>query len=271
VGVRLIVEVLDHWQDVGLTAGERNDLIVLAENANDKSRLTYGPVHAPYILKRANKAAEGWKNSIGKLLRKKVITTDTPGRIKQFAVYRLEMLCPDPPHDGYKGYCTRPDGPSGPDTSPEVGHSSGDPVGVGHSSGDPAPEEGHLTGADRVTSPVTPTPHDPSTQPPSTAAGRPAAAAGKHAVADELTAAFWEHHGAGRAQSFIAVRSVIRTCISNGIPRDDLAHALDRLAREGRPISGGTVQIALTPQQAPSARRPFTNPTDHDVYDGEFQ
>lgn len=46
MGVRLIVEILDHWQDIGLTPGERGDLIVLAENANDSSRETWGAVHA---------------------------------------------------------------------------------------------------------------------------------------------------------------------------------------------------------------------------------
>lgn len=194
MGIRLIVEIFDHWQDVGLTAGERNDLLVLAENANDGTRLTWGPVHAPYILKRANKTPEGWKNSIGKLLRKKVLTTHVPGRIKQVAVYHLEPLCPEPPHSGYKGHCTKPvaGSPEDPadegqpptgdafprvDASPEdhsdtskeghlsgnplngeqeEGHLSGDPM--GNPTGDPLAQEGHLTGAERVTSQVTPTP-----------------------------------------------------------------------------------------------------------------
>ncbi|MBW8704411.1 hypothetical protein MBT84_32910 [Streptomyces sp. MBT84] len=108
MGIRLIVEVLDHWQDAGLTPGERWDLLVLAENANDGSRLTFGPVHAQHILERANKSPKGWKNAITALMRKKVITTHVPGRIKQVAVYHLEHLCPDPPHSGYKGHCTKP-------------------------------------------------------------------------------------------------------------------------------------------------------------------
>lgn len=67
----------------------------------------------------------------------------------------------------------------------------------------------------------------------------------QHQVADDLTAAFWERHGKGRAQSFLAVRGVIRTAITNGVARDDLARALDRVAREGRSISGATLDIAL--------------------------
>jgi hypothetical protein len=169
VGVRLIVEVLDHWQDAGLTAGERWDLLVLAENANDGSRLTFGPVHAPHILQRANKSPKGWKNAITALMRKKVITTHLPGRINQFAVYHLEHLCPDPPHSGYKGHCTKPekgvDSVETPDS--EEGHLSDDPVSEeghpaddpeGHLSDDPLGQEGHPVDAERVIQQVTPTP-----------------------------------------------------------------------------------------------------------------
>ncbi|MFJ3088918.1 hypothetical protein [Streptomyces sp. NPDC086838] len=165
----MIVEVLDHWHDAGLTAGERDDLVVLAENANDRSRLTWGPVHAPYILKRANKSSASWKNAVGKLLRKKVLTTHVPGRIGQVAVYHLTPLCPEPPHDGYKGFCTRPERVTSQMThseeSQEEGHLSDDPQ--GHLSDDPQAVEGHLTDAERVTGEVTPTPLFSSSKNPS--------------------------------------------------------------------------------------------------------
>ncbi|MFF2437949.1 hypothetical protein ACFVU4_27920 [Streptomyces sp. NPDC058107] len=154
------MEVLDHWKDAGLTAGERDDLIVLAENANDRSRLTWGPVHAPYILKRANKSAPGWKNAVGKLLRKKVLTQHVPGRVGQVAVYHLMCLCPEPPHDGYQGFCTRPERVTSQVTHPEdqtgEGHLSDDPE--GHTADDPKAEEGHLSDDERVTGEMTPTP-----------------------------------------------------------------------------------------------------------------
>jgi len=72
-----------------------------------------------------------------------------------------------------------------------------------------------------------------------------AAKPSKHETADELTAAFWERHQTNLAQSFLAVRGVIRTAIANGNARNDVAHALDRLAKEQRAISGGTLQTAL--------------------------
>jgi hypothetical protein len=88
-----------------------------------------------------------------------------------------------------------------------------------------------------------------------------------HQVADDLTAAFWDRHKTRCTQSFIAVRSVIRTAISNGIGRDDLARALDRVAKEGRPISGGTLQVALQPAQTTVARPRYERRPDSAYHD----
>lgn len=147
MGIRLIVEVLDHWQDVGLTAGERGDLLVLAENANDKSRETWGPVHAPHILKRAAKTPASWRIAINRLMKKKALEfakrdgKEVRGYTGQHAVYRLVELCPEPPHDGYKGHCTRPVAGSSEDLA------NADSVTSGHSVEDSlsTSEEGYLT------------------------------------------------------------------------------------------------------------------------------
>lgn len=187
VGVRLIVEVLDHWQDAGLTAGERDDLVVLAENANDGSRLTWGPVHEPYILRRANKSAAGWKNAIGKLIRKGVLVQHAQGHVGQVAVYRLAQLCAEAPHDGWKGFCTRPERVTSEVTLPkgeaEEGHLSGDPQ--GHFSGDPLELKGHLTGGERVIPQVTPTPPVSSLKIPSNTSSSPAAPPAAGALVDD--------------------------------------------------------------------------------------
>lgn len=75
--------------------------------------------------------------------------------------------------------------------------------------------------------------------------------------------AFWERHKSATAQPFLAVRQVIRTAIANGLPRNDVARALDYLAREGRAISGGTITTALSqirnPQQQNGRHQPFVN------------
>ena len=62
--------------------------------------------------------------------------------------------------------------------------------------------------------------------------------------ADELTNAFWEIHGKGQTQSWVAIRGIVRTALTNGVDRNDIACALDLLAREQTAISGGTLQTA---------------------------
>lgn len=76
----------------------------------------------------------------------------------------------------------------------------------------------------------------------------------KHGVADDLTKKFWEIHKSRCAQSFVVIRGIVRTAIGNGIARDDVARALDHVAREGMPVSGGTLQTAL--KAIDEARRP---------------
>lgn len=124
------------------------------------------------------------------------------------------------------------------------------------------PSEGVTTPSEGVTTPsegVVTTPYSSSPHSSVPTAGKRAAAKARapkqsadkrstddrHQVADDLTAAFWERHGKGCAQSFIAVRGVIRTAIGNDVDRDQLARALDQVARDGRAISGGTLATAL--------------------------
>ena len=152
MGIRLIVEVLDHWQDFGLTSGERGDLIVIAEHTSDTTRETVVSIHKAYMLKRAGKSAAGWKNAIGKLMKKGVLEhavrngRRVTGHENQAAQYRIPHLCPTRSHDGLWGQCKR--------VTSQVTHPEDQPGQVGHLSDDPLSQEGHLTGAKRVTSQV---------------------------------------------------------------------------------------------------------------------
>jgi hypothetical protein len=69
---------------------------------------------------------------------------------------------------------------------------------------------------------------------------KPAAEPKPKPPADELTDAFWEVHGKGQ------------TSLANEVPRNDLARALDLLARQGKAISAGTLQNAVTEIRRPS-------------------
>jgi hypothetical protein len=86
---------------------------------------------------------------------------------------------------------------------------------------------------------------NPSTNQNHQVPSEPAEHESRHAVADELTDAYWKVHKSATAQSFITIRGIVRTAIANGLPRNDVAKALDRLAREGKAISGGAITNAL--------------------------
>jgi hypothetical protein len=144
VGIKMIVEILDHWQDWDLTAGERDDLIVIAEQARDETRATFAPLHQPFILKRAGKSAASWRNAISKLMKKKVLEhavengRKVTGHEGQTARYRIARLCPHGKHDGRDGQCKRDES-----VTPEMTHSKPE----GHSTDDTLSPEGHSTDA----------------------------------------------------------------------------------------------------------------------------
>ncbi|MEE2051728.1 hypothetical protein [Nocardiopsis tropica] len=90
--------------------------------------------------------------------------------------------------------------------------------------------------------------------------------------AQAIAAPFWEQHKTGMAQSFISVRQVVKTALGNGVDEAALASALQRIGEEKRPVSGGTIQVALnatngTVRPAAGGYQPYQNPTNQDVYD----
>lgn len=108
---------------------------------------------------------------------------------------------------------------------------------------------------------------------PAVVAAVPKPATAKHAPADALAAKFWEIHKGSTAQSFLVIRGIVRTALGNGLPRDDVARALDRLAQEGRAISGGSITTALAQiRGVPGANghTPWRNPEDQSDYYGEI-
>lgn len=164
MGVRMMVEILDHWRDAGLTAGERDDLLIIAENANDGDRETRGSIHADFILNRAGKKDVSWRNSINALMRKGVLEhavdkrgRQVVGRLGQHAKYRVCILCPEHPHDGYKGQCTR-EAKSVTSQVTQDDRVTPRVTQEGHLSDDPSNRLGHPTGDVCVTPQVTPSP-----------------------------------------------------------------------------------------------------------------
>jgi hypothetical protein len=268
VGIRLIVEILDHWQDSGLTPGERDDLIVIAEQARDATRETVTSIHKPFILKRVNKTPKSWRTAIDRLMRKKVLEhavvngRKVMGHEGQTARYRIPFLCPLQDHDGLYGQCDRSEW-----VTPQRTHSPLEDASVGPLTDDPLAQEGPLTEArgPAVRGQVGPLTDDPSPSYPSGPSKTTRKRAGtkrsaepkppnKHQVADDLTAAFWKIHGKGRTQPYIAVQKIVRSAIANGVERDNLARALDQVAKEGA-IVGWKLDNALAAMKNPGSQR----------------
>ncbi|MHA6764728.1 hypothetical protein [Streptacidiphilus sp. PAMC 29251] len=159
MGIKLMVEIMDHWQDAGLTAGERADLLVLAENAKDSTRETFGPVHEDYILKRVGKKAAAWRVAISALKAKGVLEyairdgREMSGQPGRHAVYRFPVLCPEAPHDGLRGQCTRSER-----VSRQLTHSEPGDDGMGYPSANALDGMGYPTATERVSPQLTPTP-----------------------------------------------------------------------------------------------------------------
>ncbi|WP_432020690.1 hypothetical protein [Streptomyces sp. 1222.5] len=254
------------WAPPSLTHREKLTAMVLADDANDKTRLTYSSVVAPEIMRQAMVPDDrSMRRIIAKLKEEKVLEHVGGGHNGRTAKYRFLHLAP-------AGSSIPMPGDSNPATAGVGGSESpsyeAEPNQKG---GENTPPSGGVAGSFSASSRVKKTRPTPS--PPTTSSSNTSAASGsqqrkpnKHQVADDLTAAFWEHHGKGRAQSFIAIRQIVRTAIGNDVPRDDLARALDRIAREGRAISGATIDIALGGLR----KAPYQNPTDDSVYDEEL-
>jgi hypothetical protein len=265
--------------------------MVLADDANDQTRLTWNSVVDPEVMRQAMvKNKRDMLKVLARLQDEKVIEHAGGGHNGKVAKFRFLHLdsegcpgesscgCPlampgdSDPATSLKGVQNEP--PTDPAGGP-VGRSIQTPYGgEADQKEHPTEAEGCSFPPGRVSDPNTPTPSPPTTSSSTTAAGTPDSGShqekqpkpSKHQVADDLTAAFWKHHGKGRAQPFLAVRGVIRTAISNGVDRDQLARALDQVAREGRSISGATLDIALGNLR----RGAYQNPDNQDAYDEDL-
>lgn len=78
--------------------------------------------------------------------------------------------------------------------------------------------------------------------------GRPLRGKRLNLLANEVTRAWWDwakEQDSLPTQSFIACRGVVATALTNGTHPKTLKTALARLTTEARPVSGGSLQIAL--------------------------
>jgi hypothetical protein len=101
---------------------------------------------------------------------------------------------------------------------------------------------------------------DPSRSPrpdptPTTSYGssNPPAPKGERAAAAALVEVWWSKYGRGTAQSRNTVRRAVEDALGNGLAEQLLAAALDRLGQTSKPVTGGTLQFALSEIRRPAA------------------
>ncbi|MFI6860157.1 mucin-2 [Streptomyces sp. NPDC050421] len=106
----------------------------------------------------------------------------------------------------------------------------------------------HRDGVDPSRSPrPDPSPTTPygSSNPPNPQGGKAAAAA--------LVEAWWSQYGRGTAQNRTTIRRAVEDALANGLDAQMLAAAMDRLGQTSKPITGGTLQFALSDIRRSSA------------------
>lgn len=285
------------WAPDTLTHREKLTALVLADDANDDTRVTFSSVIDPEILRQAMvKNDRDMRKILTRLQEEKVLERVSGGHNGRVAKYRFLRLAPAGSPDvagsespAYSGEDRRdvagPNRTSYEDSDqPEMFLKEPPTGGVGGSfrhrrrskKNPPTPSTSSTTtsspvadatdaAGDQSSDASSSSTEAPKRKPRNKAASKP----NRHQVADDLAAAFWEARGKGRAQPFIAVRQIIRTAIGNGVDRDDLARALERVVLDGYSISGATLDIALG--KIRNARGPYRNPDDQDVYDEEIK
>ncbi len=288
MGYKLRRWLADRLPD-GLSSGERLVALEIADQAREDTRLAYGPKVTETVLRRTGLSS--WKQ-VGKVLGKLAAAgielrqpvTDADGAPVRDKAGRILFACAG--HQTTfripgEGECPALKVPPAGDLPAEESSPAGETKSQESSPvRETKPAKRSPARGRKVPRPGAPTTHTTqrtTTTPPRKRVGSTSKRTSstepkpnRHQVADDLTAAFWERHGKGRAQPFIAVRGVVRTAIGNGVERDDCARALDLVAREGRSISGATLDIALGKLRGQQRRGPFQNPENHDVYDEEL-
>lgn len=92
MGFKLTAEFMDYGPD--LPGSEWKAMIILADDANDETRLTYHAVTGPEIMRRIRLSPVAWKNLRGVLLRKGLLEVEESGKKGRCAKYRIPRFAP---------------------------------------------------------------------------------------------------------------------------------------------------------------------------------
>lgn len=116
MGIGLITEIMDHAPE--MTAAQWRALVILAEDANDKTRLTWSSVQSKKIVDRVGLPLKAWANLRTALVRKGLLEIAEPGVKGRVAKYRF-------PEYGKIPHRSDEESAAGPDIAHQIHEESG--------------------------------------------------------------------------------------------------------------------------------------------------
>ena len=265
MGIRLIVDVLNGAPEA-LTHREKLLLVVLAEDANDDTRVTWNSVERPEVLRGAKVSRSQLYAVLKTLVAKGALTKLAAGQKNGSAKYKIPKFPEAAQCPGFPDTDTPPQSPSSPDTDdsqcPETPDTDADTQSPENADTDPSqcqeirdvsvPESG------------TPTPLFPSSTTPSVSRqGEPAPERLGYGIpeaarplVDGLTAAGVVVHWPFKDNGWFPVLGLIE---KTGVPAL-VDHAVQAAARAPEPVGSAKYFMRgwseLPPKPAPGAERP---------------
>ncbi|MEU3603752.1 hypothetical protein ABZ714_34355 [Streptomyces sp. NPDC006798] len=287
MGIRLIVEVLTSAPEA-LTHREKLLLVVLAEDANDDTRITWNSVERPAVLRGAKLSRAQLYAVLKSLAAKGAVEKLAAGQRNGTAKYKIALLepsqCPGIPDTDTPSQC-----PDSPDTEASQCPGTPDTDENAQCPGNADTEQSQCQGIPdlSVRKSLTPTPHPSSTTPSTSQQERPAPAAVDYGIpeaarplVDALTHAGIRVRWPFRGDGWFPVLSLIAKC---GIPAmvEYAARAAERNTAidSARYFMRGWAELAPLPEPGaarpqlravPTAWQPYQNPTDMSVYENGF-
>ncbi|MDX2532329.1 hypothetical protein PV437_04035 [Streptomyces scabiei] len=290
MGIRLMVEVLNDAPEA-LTHREKLLLVVLAEDANDDTRVTWNSVERPEVLRGAKVSRSQLYAVLKSLASKGVLEKLSSGQKNGTAKYKIPKFPESAQCPGIPDTDTPPQGPSSPDTddsqcpeTPDTDESAQCPE---NADTDPSQCQGIRDVSVRESG--TPTPLFPSSTTPSASRqGEPAPERLGYGIpeaarplVDGLTAAGVVVRWPFKDNGWFPLLGLIEKTGVTAL----VDHAVQAAARAPEPVGSAKYFMRgwseLPPLPAPGASRPplravsggyqpWKNPADQDAYDEPF-